>query len=876
MAALCPAGTVDDPCSRGGKVYAKGLCARHYSRAYNQTPEQKAAHSAYNQTPERKAARRAYRQTPEYKAAVRARSQTPERKAAKSAYDQTPEQRAAQRAYSQTPERKDARRAHNQTPEQQGNGGHVVSAVAAVDDFDLCPTPLAAALLYAGLGCRVAPVRPGSKVPYIKGWQDRATDDKPTIRRWYEKYADAGVCIATGPGGPIGNLIVVDIDVVDKAGADTFKTLQDEHGKVPTVTAYTPSGGLHFYYIAPDNVEIRNDAGRRIGPGVDIRGAGGQVLAPPTERAEGSYRFAPGHAWWDIDPAPAPEWLLELLIDKPAPSQAVLARALSTDEAPAWVGEFNRSHSWADLLIGWTEAFTDSDDVTHWVRPGKSRRQGTSATTNYAGLDCLYVYTTSVAGLPSDRMYDKYGFVVHRDYRGDFKAAAEAFKPATPPVGRKVDAATGEIVDEAAGIHLPEAFWTARPALQHVRQAAHSRTCSADVTLHCVLARVAGALPYTLKLPAVVGTAAPLCYFHAAVGPAGSGKSSGAGVARELVAVPDYVADSLPVGSGEGMAEVLFDVVSELDDDGKATKVKRQVRHNAIVYIDEGEALTALGARHGSTTLSTYRSIWSGQTIGQTNASNERKRVVPGGSYTYGVTVALQPAIAGDLLADVAAGTPQRFAWSWSTDPSIPDDGPAWPGGLGWTIPPVIQSGQTMHVEPGVAAEIRAQHMAAVRGEIDPDPTEAHAMLLRLKVAGLLAILDGRLNVDSDDWRLAGIVSDTSRAVRKRVQAIVDDERAKAERMTSGRLARRAVETSQAVVGSLVEETAARVIRTVEAHPDEGIAEGGITRALSRRQRDVMREAVDLSVERGEIVLRIEPGQGSRERRRYFAGKGSK
>ena len=166
--------------------------------------------------------------------------------------------------------------------------------------------------------------------------------------------------------------------------------------------------------------------------------------------------------------------------------------------------------------------------------------------------------------------------------------------------------------------------------------------------------------------------------------------------------------------------------------------------------------------------------------------------------------------------------------------------------------------------------------MAAVRGEIDPDPTEAHAMLLRLKVAGLLAILDGRLNVDSDDWRLAGIVSDTSRAVRKRVQAIVDDERAKAERMTSGRLARRAVETSQAVVGSLVEETAARVIRTVEAHPDEGIAEGGITRALSRRQRDVMREAVDLSVERGEIVLRIEPGQGSRERRRYFAGKGSK
>ena len=102
--------------------------------------------------------------------------------------------------------------------------------------------------------------------------------------------------------------------------------------------------------------------------------------------------------------------------------------------------------------------------------------------------------------------------------------------------------------------------------------------------------------------------------------------------------------------------------------------------------------------------------------------------------------MALQPALAGDLLADVAAGTPQRFAWSWSTDPTIPDVCPAWPGELAWTIPPVIHVGQTMVVDPAVAGEIRGQHMAAVRGEIEPDPIEAHAMLLRLKVAGLLAV----------------------------------------------------------------------------------------------------------------------------------------
>jgi hypothetical protein len=108
--------------------------------------------------------------------------------------------------------------------------------------------------------------------------------------------------------------------------------------------------------------------------------------------------------------------------------------AIRMSDPPSWVEEFNRVNSWTDILEGdgWTLAYTDGDGVEHWVRPGKSRREGTSATVNYAGLDCLHVYTTSISWLPSDRMFDKYGYVVQRDHHGDFKAAAQALKPASP------------------------------------------------------------------------------------------------------------------------------------------------------------------------------------------------------------------------------------------------------------------------------------------------------------------------------------------------------------------------------------------------------------------------------------------------------------
>ncbi|MCW8966701.1 MAG: AAA family ATPase, partial [Candidatus Pacearchaeota archaeon] len=84
--------------------------------------------------------------------------------------------------------------------------------------------------------------------------------------------------------------------------------------------------------------------------------------------------------------------------------------------------DFNRSHTWDQVLTGWEVVF-ERDGVTHWRRPGKN--EGISATTNYAGSDLLYVFSTSTE-FESERSYDKFGAYVAVNYNGDFKEATRA------------------------------------------------------------------------------------------------------------------------------------------------------------------------------------------------------------------------------------------------------------------------------------------------------------------------------------------------------------------------------------------------------------------------------------------------------------------
>ncbi|MBT3038825.1 MAG: bifunctional DNA primase/polymerase [Candidatus Thiodiazotropha sp. (ex Codakia orbicularis)] len=125
--------------------------------------------------------------------------------------------------------------------------------------------------------------------PQILGSFHKATTDERQIRKWWGKWPNAGVAIATGSKSGV---CVVDVDPRN-GGNDTLARLSANpvhshliHRLSTTLQVETGGGGTHFYvdlkdpYIA-DHYEIRS-GNDRLGSGIDVKSEGGYVVAPPT------------------------------------------------------------------------------------------------------------------------------------------------------------------------------------------------------------------------------------------------------------------------------------------------------------------------------------------------------------------------------------------------------------------------------------------------------------------------------------------------------------------------------------------------------------------------------------------------------------------
>lgn len=166
-----------------------------------------------------------------------------------------------------------------------------------------------AALRYAARGWRVLPLHTPSptgcscrrsdcasvgKHPRTDHGVLAATTQTDMIRVWWRTWPDANVGIATG-----GTLVVLDVDGAVGRAALRGRILP------PTPTVVT-GGGWHAYYGTsaplPSRVALL--------PGVDVRGIGGYVVAPPSLHATG-HRYAEvvGLEFAALELAPTPSWL---------------------------------------------------------------------------------------------------------------------------------------------------------------------------------------------------------------------------------------------------------------------------------------------------------------------------------------------------------------------------------------------------------------------------------------------------------------------------------------------------------------------------------------------------------------------------------------
>jgi hypothetical protein len=166
-----------------------------------------------------------------------------------------------------------------------------------------------AALDYLARGWSVVAVEPRAKRPLVR-WEpfQRRAPAAADVAGWFERWPDANVGIVTGR---VSGLVVVDVDPRHGGGA-ALRALERAHGALPpTVESATGGGGRHLYFAHPGG-RVRNRVG--LVPGIDLRGDGGVVVAPPSVHPSGRrYRWKRGRAPGEAALAELPRWWLDLL-----------------------------------------------------------------------------------------------------------------------------------------------------------------------------------------------------------------------------------------------------------------------------------------------------------------------------------------------------------------------------------------------------------------------------------------------------------------------------------------------------------------------------------------------------------------------------------
>lgn len=300
--------------------------------------------------------------------------------------------------------------------------------------------PLHHALTLAEHGLRVVPILPGGKHPPVAAWQKAATTNPDTITNWWTNlYRDHGVGIALGTQPDGRHIFAIDIDHhhPNHNGHHTLQQLQQLNSELPpTVESHTGGNGQHILFEAPPGVTVRNQTSHsgRLGPGIDIRGEGGQIVVAPTIHPTGQpYTWIEGHAPWQHPIAQAPEWLLNLVTEPPTPPQPTSPTPLQPATiSPAEI--LRQTWDWQHelQLAGWTRHHTDRNGDQHWTRPGKHPREGTSAVLHPGGP--FVVFTTSIpdhwqhTGTPTrdhtGRAYSPFDFYTCQQHQGNRTAAS--------------------------------------------------------------------------------------------------------------------------------------------------------------------------------------------------------------------------------------------------------------------------------------------------------------------------------------------------------------------------------------------------------------------------------------------------------------------
>lgn len=147
-----------------------------------------------------------------------------------------------------------------------------------------------------------------AKHPITKRGHKDASNDLNQIQEWLYRWPNANISIATGK---ISNLVVLDID--PRHGGDKeLAELEKAHQPLSRLgTVLTGGNGLHYYFKT--NLLIKNRTNLR--PGIDVRGEGGFIIAPPSIH-KSDLRYNWEDQAQELSIPDLPDWLLSILVSK--------------------------------------------------------------------------------------------------------------------------------------------------------------------------------------------------------------------------------------------------------------------------------------------------------------------------------------------------------------------------------------------------------------------------------------------------------------------------------------------------------------------------------------------------------------------------------
>lgn len=183
------------------------------------------------------------------------------------------------------------------------------------------PDMLQAALDYLDLG--LAPLPCHEKRPLVPWavYQQKL----PTVQEvtsWWTTWPDANIALVLPPGA-----LVVDLD-----GPNAGSLLVEAGIELPANAPSATTGKGSHIYLTSAGREVQNKVAlfKKEGSQVDIRAAGGYVLAPPSRHPNGKI-----YEWtvslWSEKPPPAPAALIDLLAQGPG------QKVIIASQTPSWV-----------------------------------------------------------------------------------------------------------------------------------------------------------------------------------------------------------------------------------------------------------------------------------------------------------------------------------------------------------------------------------------------------------------------------------------------------------------------------------------------------------------------------------------------------------